>query len=94
MILGLIGSVLAIVVIVWYVVNESNKSAIDSLTAAAKKAELTVTKVADINHDGKLTVADVKAVVVEAKAKVATIKKAEKKVVDKVKKTVGRKKKS
>ena len=86
--------VIVIAGIVWFTMREGNKSATDSLTAAAKKVEAKVVAAADLNHDGKVNLEDAKVAVAEVKKVAEKAAEVEKKVVEKVKKTAGRKKKS
>lgn len=76
--------------IMWFVIKDMNEPLADKLSKTAHKVETkveaVVEKVADVNKDGVVNLADAKAV--GKKAKITATK-----VVDKVKKPRGRKKK-
>ena len=78
-------------VIAWFVIKDMNQPLADKLATAAKKVEdkveAVVEKVADVNKDGVVNIADAKIIANKTK-------KAAKTAVEKVKKTPGRKKKS
>lgn len=75
----------------WYVISDMNTPFNEKLSTHVKKVEDKVESVADLNKDGVVSIADAK-VAVEKTKKVTA--KATAKVVDKVKKPRGRKKKT
>lgn len=77
--------------IMWFVIKDMNKPFNEVLSTHVKKVEDKIESVADVNKDGVVNVADVKVVVEKTKK---TTAKATAKVVDKVKKPRGRKKKT
>jgi len=85
-----IGVLFVVGVIVWYVIKDMNEPLASKLSTAAHKVEdkveAVVEKVADVNKDGVVNLADAKAA--GKKVKITATK-----AVDKVKKTRGRKKK-
>jgi len=82
--------IVAAFAISWFVIKDMNTPLVDKLSATTNKVEdkveVVVEKVADVNKDGKVNLADAKAV--GKKAKITATK-----VVEKVKKPRGRKKK-
>lgn len=78
-------------VIGWYVISDMNKPFVEKFSTHVKKVEDKVESIADVNKDGVVNVADAKVAVEKTKK---TAAKATAKVVDKVKKSRGRKKKT
>lgn len=83
--------IIVAVVVAWFVVKDMNQPLADKIATTANKVEdkveAVVEKVADLNKDGKVNLADAKIVAKKTK-QVAD------KAVDKVKKSRGRKKKT
>lgn len=79
--LGLVLIVALCVAIAWYVIKDMNTPLVKTAKTTAQKVETAVEKVVDVNKDGVVNVADVKAAATKVKtaAKKATAKKPRKK---------------
>lgn len=87
----LISVVVVAGVIAWLVIQDMNKPLAEKLSTHVKKVEDKVESIADLNKDGVVNVTDAKVAIEKTKK---TTAKATAKVVDKVKKSRGRKKKT
>lgn len=88
--LGFLLIVAIVAAVVWYVVRDMNSSFTEKMSANLKKAETKIHSAADINDDGKVTVADAKDALDvnnDGKVTVADVKAAASKTKRAVKKT-------
>jgi len=65
--LGLVILVVLFAGIAWYVFKDMNTPLVKTVKATAQKVETAVEKVADVNKDGVVSVADVKAAATKVK---------------------------
>jgi|NOAtaT_6_FD_contig_51_3245010_length_752_multi_3_in_0_out_0_2 phage-related protein len=79
--LGFILILALFVAIAWYVIKDMNTPLVKTVKTTAQKVEDTVEKVVDVNKDGVVNVADVKAAATKVKsvAKKVTTRKPRKK---------------